>query len=55
MEATVKGSHVHRVNFQLRGTPVDTRCTCPHFDDGNFCKHLVAVGLVAGGATEPAP
>ncbi|WP_146108833.1 SWIM zinc finger family protein [Chromatium okenii] len=20
-------------------------CTCPHADDGNFCKHCVAVGL----------
>jgi uncharacterized Zn finger protein len=27
------------------GGPLEGRCTCPHHAKGNFCKHLVALGL----------
>lgn len=29
------------------------QCTCPHFADGNFCKHLVALGLAVVNAALP--
>jgi hypothetical protein len=33
------------VELDWSGRLPDGYCTCPHHSDGNFCKHLVAVGL----------
>lgn len=50
--AVVRGSMPYRV--ELRRDPrVTWSCTCPVGQDGNFCKHCVAVGLEVS-ADEPA-
>ncbi len=49
-EATVRGSAPYKVYLGVEdGEPVFS-CTCPVGADGSFCKHAVAVALVA---TEP--
>lgn len=55
VSAVVRGTHPYQVDIELAGTEARATCTCPHFYDGNFCKHLVAVGLVAGGASNADP
>lgn len=40
--ATVQGSKRYDVTVELRGTSIDTRCTCPYEGPGE-CKHVVAV------------
>ena len=48
--ATVRGARAYRVRLWLAdGAPLFS-CTCPVAADGLFCKHCVAVGLVACGA-----
>ena len=48
--ATVCGAHAYRVRLWLAdGAPLFS-CTCPVAADGLFCKHCVAVGLVASEA-----
>jgi uncharacterized Zn finger protein len=50
--ATVRGSEPYRVALQL--VPADGlggSCTCPVGETGAFCKHCVAVGLVAARPT----
>lgn len=42
---TIQARNVYLVDLDWSGDQVDGRCTCPHFADGNFCKHLVALGL----------
>ncbi|WP_115727638.1 SWIM zinc finger family protein [Actinomyces culturomici] len=46
--AIVTGTHPYAVEllWEEEGA-FEARCTCPHFDSGFFCKHLVAVGLAA--------
>ncbi len=45
--ATVRGTRSYRVRLWLEdGAPMFS-CTCPVAADGLFCKHCVAVGLVA--------
>lgn len=51
--ATVRGSMPYRVALR-RDPKVAWSCTCPVGDDGEFCKHSVAVALVAAGR-EPEP
>ena len=42
--ASVQAKRVYRV--ELSWDPeLGGRCSCPHHDGGQFCKHLVAVGL----------
>lgn len=45
--AAVQGTKVYNVELDWSGLLPDGICTCPHHADGNFCKHLVAVGLAA--------
>lgn len=61
--ASIQAKNVYAVELDWSRRRVDGSCTCPHHADGNFCKHLVAVGLAAidagygetsGSATEPA-
>jgi len=48
--ATVRGARAYQVRLWLaNGTP-QFSCTCPVAADGLFCKHCVAVGLVASEA-----
>lgn len=48
--ATVRGARAYRVRLWLAdGAPLFS-CTCPVAADGLFCKHCVAVGLVASEA-----
>ncbi len=51
--ATVRGARAYRVRLWLADGALLYSCTCPVAADGLFCKHCVAVGLVAfepGGA-----
>ncbi len=42
--AKVRGSYVYRVEADiLDGRVRYMNCNCPHFDDGNNCKHLAAL------------
>jgi hypothetical protein len=43
--ATVHGTHQYRVNLTTDGGQFDGTCTCPHGQEGFFCKHCVATGL----------
>lgn len=43
--ASVQAKRVYTVELDWSGSQPDGSCTCPHHFDGNFCKHLVAVGL----------
>ena len=48
--ATVRGTRAYQVHLWLEGGAPMFSCTCPVAADGLFCKHCVAVGLVAAGA-----
>jgi uncharacterized Zn finger protein len=43
--ATVHGSSEYRVSLTFGGKRLGGVCTCPHGQDGFFCKHCVAVGM----------
>lgn len=43
--ASVQAKRVYTVELDWSGPQPDGSCTCPHQSNGNFCKHLVAVGL----------
>lgn len=43
--ATVLGSAAYRVQMGQKGNELDYDCSCPRGEDGDFCKHCVAVGL----------
>jgi uncharacterized Zn finger protein len=43
--AKVKGTRSYQVRLWIEDDDVDYSCTCPMGRDGDFCKHLVAVGL----------
>lgn len=43
--AKVAGTHVYRVRLWVEKNNLDYSCTCPLGEDGEFCKHCVAVGL----------
>lgn len=45
--ASIQAKRVYQVELDWSGRLPDGVCTCPHNADGNFCKHLVAVGLAA--------
>ena len=46
LTATVEGTEVYqvRLSFNEKGA-IDYVCSCPYGEEGNFCKHCVAVGL----------
>lgn len=54
--ASVQGQRVYVVRLDWSKPALRGECTCPHFHDGHFCKHLVAVGLAvidqSGGSDE---
>lgn len=55
--ASIQAKRVYLVDLDWSGDTPTGRCTCPHHVKGNFCKHLVAVGLAvldASGAHEDA-
>jgi uncharacterized Zn finger protein len=43
--ATIQARNVYLVELHWPDGTIDGSCTCPHFADGFFCKHLVALGL----------
>ncbi|MDP2981800.1 MAG: SWIM zinc finger family protein [Candidatus Latescibacter sp.] len=45
VNATVKGNRKYRVKLWIVGKSLQGSCTCPYGEEGNFCKHCVAVGL----------
>jgi uncharacterized Zn finger protein len=45
--ATVYGTDAYEVVLDLDGGAVTGDCSCPHGQEGFFCKQLVAVGLTA--------
>jgi hypothetical protein len=45
-KATVQAKRVYEVELSWTTRELEGYCTCPHFAQGWFCKHLVAVGLV---------
>jgi uncharacterized Zn finger protein len=52
---TVHGTEPYRVRLRDRGGSLDGDCTCPYGQDGAFCKHCVAVGLVLLADASKAP
>ncbi|CAK0771704.1 SWIM-type domain-containing protein [Gammaproteobacteria bacterium] len=43
--AKVFGSREYRIQLTAKNGKLDYSCTCPIGNDGDFCKHCVAVGL----------
>ncbi|MER5359109.1 hypothetical protein [Streptomyces sp. NPDC002785] len=54
--ATVHGTDTYEVELSLDGAEGLTgECDCPYGMEGNFCKHLVALGLTALAGSESLP
>jgi uncharacterized Zn finger protein len=47
LAATVEGSLDYRVKLWEAEGRLGFSCACPFAEDGNFCKHAVAVGLAS--------
>lgn len=48
IRASVRGTKRYDVELVLAGCRKPTgTCDCPYGQEGNFCKHLVALGLTA--------
>ncbi len=45
LSARVSGSYSYSVRLWEEDSGIEYECSCPHGEDGNFCKHCVAVGL----------
>jgi uncharacterized Zn finger protein len=45
VSARVEGSDTYQVELWNDDGDLDYECSCPQGDEGNFCKHCVAVGL----------
>ena len=45
LAATVVGTEDYRVKLMVGSGGLSFSCECPYADEGNFCKHCVAVGL----------
>lgn len=45
LSARVTGSHPYAVKLWEEDGGIEYECSCPQGEDGNFCKHCVAVGL----------
>jgi hypothetical protein len=43
--ATVQGTDPYQVRLYDANGELEGECSCPYGEDGNFCKHSVAVGL----------
>lgn len=46
-QASIQARNVYLVELDWSGRDIGGSCTCPYFARGNFCKHLVALGLAA--------
>jgi uncharacterized Zn finger protein len=56
VRAIVRGSMPYLVEMRRKDDTISWSCTCPMGEDGDFCKHCVAVGLaVAVEAAESKP
>jgi uncharacterized Zn finger protein len=44
--ATVTGTHDYQVKLWVEGDTLESDCTCPMGEMGEFCKHCVATALV---------
>ncbi len=53
--ATVRGSYDYAVLLETDSGRLSGDCSCPYGQEGNFCKHCVAVGLVVLRAGEDLP
>ena len=53
--ASVTGTETYRAELRWRARVWSGTCDCPAYEDADFCKHLVAVGLAVGatGADQP--
>jgi superfamily II DNA or RNA helicase len=47
VQATVRGGGLYTVVVFVDEQAVVVSCTCPHYDDGNLCKHIWAAVLTA--------
>ena len=45
LAASVEGTEDYRVKLVMGSSGLSFSCECPYADEGNFCKHCVAVGL----------
>lgn len=45
VSAKVAGSYSYAVKLWEEEGGIEYECSCPHGEEGNFCKHCVAVGL----------
>ncbi|MGC2165448.1 MAG: DUF6880 family protein [Gallionella sp.] len=45
LSARVTGSYAYAVKLWEEDDGIEYQCSCPHGEEGNFCKHCVAVGL----------
>ncbi|MDO8812416.1 MAG: hypothetical protein Q7J38_10380 [Gallionella sp.] len=45
LSAKVAGSYSYAVKLWEEDGGIEYECSCPHGEEGNFCKHCVAVGL----------
>jgi uncharacterized Zn finger protein len=43
--AVVQGTSIYEVRLWAEDGELEASCTCPWAEEGNFCKHCVAVGL----------
>ena len=48
--ASIQAKRVYTVRLAWIDDILEGECSCPHNSEGNFCKHLVAVGLASLGA-----
>jgi uncharacterized Zn finger protein len=51
--ASIQAKRVYVVRLVWSRRALDGECSCPHNAEGNFCKHLVAVGLAVLGGERP--
>ncbi|MES0836645.1 SWIM zinc finger family protein [Nocardiopsis tropica] len=52
VRGTVTGTHAYRVELTPGRSRMSWECDCPWAEEGNFCKHCVALGLVYLSAVE---
>jgi uncharacterized Zn finger protein len=45
LSARVVGTETYRVRLSCKQSRINYSCSCPVGEEGNFCKHCVAVGL----------
>jgi len=54
LSARVTGSYPYAVKLWEEDGGIEYECSCPHGEEGNFCKHCVAVGLAWLAENKPA-